>query len=70
MENSKGVLLWIFGIIIGFFWLIGYTNEKSLDYHYTAETPIGGHSKAPKWFKITLWVLLVLNFLAIIGLTQ
>ena len=40
MENSKGILLWIFGIIIGFFWLVGYVNEKSLDYHYTAETPM------------------------------
>ena len=40
MENSKSVLLWIFGIIICFFWLLGYVNEKSLDYHYTAETPM------------------------------
>jgi len=40
MENWKGILLLMFGIIICFFWLIWYINEKSLDYHYTAETPM------------------------------
>lgn len=40
MENSKSVLIGMFGIVIAFFLLIGYVNEKSLDYHYTAETPM------------------------------
>ena len=62
MENSKGVLLGIFGIIIGFFWLIGYTNEKSLDYHYTAETP--------NWLRIWIWISLIAMLLAVIWLTM
>jgi hypothetical protein len=55
MENSKGVLLWLAMMTAQIWWAI---------------ILFWGHSKAPKWFKITLWVLLVLNFLAIIGLTQ
>ena len=40
MDKAKVILLLMFGIILRFFQLVGYTNEKSLDYHYTAETPM------------------------------
>ena len=31
MENWKGILLLMFGIIICFFWLIWYINERDLE---------------------------------------
>ena len=32
MDTWRLILLWILGIIIGFFWLLWYTNDRSIDY--------------------------------------